>query len=114
MSDYVDLSRVTDLEGVMGAQAGAMVAAMLRSMTSAIEQVEAATAAGELDRATRAAHAARNDALMLGARPLQEALTELEVAARAWDAARTDVALERLRAVWPPTRDQLAAVADPT
>lgn len=95
----------------MGAEAGAIVATMLRSMTSAIEQVESATAAGELDQATRAAHAARNDALMVGARQLQEALSELEAATRNWDGDRAHVALERIREVWPPTRDGLAAVA---
>jgi HPt (histidine-containing phosphotransfer) domain-containing protein len=111
MSAYFDLSRIADLEAVMGARASAIVATMLRSMSSAIEQVESATAAGELDQATRAAHAARNDALMVGARQLQEALTELEAATRSGDADRARDALERIREVWPPTRDGLAAVA---
>jgi HPt (histidine-containing phosphotransfer) domain-containing protein len=112
VSDYFDVSRISNLEAVMGTEAGAIVATMLRSMTSAIEQVESATVAGELDLATRAAHAARNDALMVGAGQLQEALTELEAATRRWDGDRARVALERIREVWPPTRDGLAAVAE--
>jgi HPt (histidine-containing phosphotransfer) domain-containing protein len=112
VSAYFDVSRISDLESVMGQEAGAIVATMLRSMGSAIEQVESATAAGELDQATRAAHAARNDALMLGARELQEALTELEAASRSWDGDRARVALDRIREVWPPTRDGLAAFVE--
>ena len=112
MSAYFDLSRIIELQGVMGSEPAAMVATMLRSMTSAIEQLESATAAGELDRAARAAHAARNDALMVGASRLQEALTELEAAARNSDGDGARVALERIREVWPPTRDGLTAVAE--
>lgn len=111
MSDYIDLSRISQLEDAMGSEAGAIVAMTLHSMTTAIEQVESATAAGELDQATHAAHAARNDALMVGAGQLQEALTALEAATRNWDADGARLALGRIREVWPPTRDGLAAVA---
>jgi HPt (histidine-containing phosphotransfer) domain-containing protein len=87
---------------------------MLTSMTVAIEQLEAAVAAGELEQAIQAAHRARNDALMLSADRLQSALTELEAAARVADEPRTRDALERVRAVWPPTREELAGVAQAT
>lgn len=111
MNAYFDLSRISALQRVMGSEASAIVATILRSMSSAIEQVESATAAGELDGATRAAHTARNDALMVGAGQLQEALSELEAATRNWDEDGAQAALERVRQVWPPTRDGLAAVA---
>ena len=111
MSDYFDLSRINELKDVMGSEVGPIVASMLVTMTGAIEEVEAALAAGELDRATRAAHAARNDALMLGAGPLQRTLSELEAATRLLDEAEARAALERLRKIWPATRAGLAAAS---
>jgi HPt (histidine-containing phosphotransfer) domain-containing protein len=113
VSEYYDLSRIAQLEEVMGSPPGAIVASMLGSMAGAIEEIEAALAAGELDRATLAAHSARNDALMVGAQQLLEALNELEAATRRGDAAGAGGALERVRAVWPPTRDALVASIPP-
>lgn len=109
MSDYFDLARIDELKDLMGSEVGPIVASMLGTMTGAIEEVEAALAAGDLDRATRAAHAARNDALMLGAGPLQRVLTELEAAGRKFDEVEARAALERLRKIWPATRAGLAA-----
>ncbi len=111
MRAYIDLKRISELQGVMGTDTETIVAPMLAGMTTAIEEVEAALTAGDLDRATGAAHSCRNDALMLGAGPLLEALTDLEAATRDFDAGRANDALERLREVWPPTREQLADVA---
>jgi HPt (histidine-containing phosphotransfer) domain-containing protein len=109
MSEYFDLTRIAELKDLMGSEVGPIVAGMLGTMTGAIEEVEAALAAGELDRATRAAHAARNDALMLGAGPLQRALTDLEAATRRLDEGAAGAALARLREIWPATRAGLAA-----
>jgi HPt (histidine-containing phosphotransfer) domain-containing protein len=111
MSAYCDLDQVRRLQDVMGADVASIVASMVAAMTEAIEEVEAGMAAGELDRVTRAAHRCRNDAMMLGARPLLKALTELEAAGREYDAGRATQALGRVREVWPLTRDELAASA---
>lgn len=111
MSDYFDLARIAELQKVMGSEAGTIVASMLTSLTAAIDEVDAAVPAGELDRATQAAHAARNDALMLSAGPLQRALSDLEAAARTGDDTGARAALERVREVWPATRDGLATAA---
>jgi hypothetical protein len=108
MTTYFDLERIAELQDVLGAEAGTIVASMLRNMTAAIDEVEAAFGAGDLDRATQAAHLCRNDALMLGAKPLLDALTALEVATRNQDESRARVALDELRAVWPATRERLA------
>jgi HPt (histidine-containing phosphotransfer) domain-containing protein len=114
MSDYHDREQVRRLQEVMGSDAASIVAPMLAGMTEAIEAIEGGVAAGDLDRVTRAAHAARNDALMLGARPLLEALTELEAASREYDEARAGAALDRVREVWPPTRAELTSLAAPS
>jgi HPt (histidine-containing phosphotransfer) domain-containing protein len=111
VSEYFDLSRIAELQDILGADAQAILSSTLASMTGAIERVEAAMAAGELERAAQDTHRARNDALMLSAGHLQQALTELEAATRASDEAGARVALERLREVWPPTREGLAAAA---
>jgi HPt (histidine-containing phosphotransfer) domain-containing protein len=113
MSSYIDLEQVIRLQGVMGSDLGAIVTSVLTSMTDAIEEVENGMATGDLDRVTRGAHRCRNDALALGARPLLKALTDLETAAREYDSARAGDALTHVREVWPPTRDELAASANP-
>ena len=110
-SEYFDLSRIYELKDLMGSEVGPIVASMLATMTGAIEEVETALAASDLDRATRAAHAARNDALMLGAVPLQQALSDLEAATRLLDEARARAALAQLRKIWPATRAGLAAAS---
>jgi HPt (histidine-containing phosphotransfer) domain-containing protein len=107
---YLDPARIAQLHEIMGAEAPSMLVSMLSSLAAAIEQVDAAVSAGELDPAIQAAHTARNDALMLGAGALQEALRELEAAARDDDDSRARAMLERVREVWPPTRDALAGL----
>ena len=114
MSAYFDPARIAELQDVLGADTKAILSSMLSSMTVAIEQLEAGVAAGHLDEAIQAAHRARNDALMLSAARLQAALSELELAARDADEPRTRDALERVREVWPPTREELAGVARPS
>jgi hypothetical protein len=109
VSAYFDPARIAHLQQILGDDADAMVASMLSSLTGAIERLEEMMAAGELEAAIQAAHAARNDALMLGAGPLQGALSELEAAARDADDPRAQGALERVRVLWPPTRDELAS-----
>jgi HPt (histidine-containing phosphotransfer) domain-containing protein len=113
VSSYIDLEQILRLQGVMGSDAGAIVTSMLTSMTETIEEVEAAAAAGDLDRVIQAAHRCRNDALALGARPLLKALTELETAGREYDKVRARQALLRVQEVWPPTRAELATTANP-
>jgi HPt (histidine-containing phosphotransfer) domain-containing protein len=112
MSDYIDLEQVIRLEGVLGPDVATIVAPMLTGMIEAIGEVEAAMATGDLDRVTRAAHRCRNDAMVLGAHQLLRALTDLEAAARGYDETRATAALEHMREVWPPTRDELLASAN--
>jgi HPt (histidine-containing phosphotransfer) domain-containing protein len=114
MNSEFDLARIAELQQVMGADAATIIASMLASMTSAIEEVETALDAGNLDRVTQAAHRCRNDALMLGAKQLQEALTAIEAATRDHDESRAREALTGLRAVWPSTRERLVEASRAT
>jgi HPt (histidine-containing phosphotransfer) domain-containing protein len=111
VSGYFDLGRINELQELMGTDANALVASALARMTASVEELETKLAAGRLDQAVQPAHACRNDALMLGARPLLDALTALEAAAREADEPRAHDALERVEAVWPATRDGLAGIA---
>jgi hypothetical protein len=107
----LQLGRLAQIQEVMGTALPTIVGGMVQSMTAAIAQVEEAMQEGALDRAAKAAHACRNDALMIGAKQLLAALTELEIAARD---GREDLArgqLVALREAWPDTRDELVRVA---
>jgi HPt (histidine-containing phosphotransfer) domain-containing protein len=107
----LDLERLGQIRQVMGIELSELVGNMLDSMRVAIEQAELAVADGELDQAAKAAHSCRNDALLLGARQLLVILSELERSAREGDRVRTGRALDGLREVWPPTRDELVRIA---
>lgn len=111
MGVYLDLKRIAELQALMGTDLEGIAAMLLTSMSGAIEQVEVALADGQFDRVTQAAHLCRNDALMVGAGQLQEALSELEAAARDSELARARLALDRLSEVWPATREELARAA---
>jgi hypothetical protein len=107
----LELERLEQIQQVMDTGVPEIVAGMLETMSNAVEQVERAMIELDLAAAAKAAHAARNDALLVGARALLGALTEVEEAARGGDATTTGAALLSLRRVWPSTRDELARVA---
>ena len=111
MKIELELGRLAQIQEVMGTAVPELVGGMLETMRAAIEQVELAMSAGRLDHAAKAAHACRNDALMVGARQLLVALTELETAARSELAQDTRTALDALRQAWPPTREELERVS---
>jgi hypothetical protein len=107
----LELERLAQIQEVMGAKLPQIVDGMVASMTTAIEQVEEAMRTGALDCAAKAAHACRNDALMIGAKQLLIALTGLETAARDGQEALARQQLIALREAWPETRAELIRVA---
>ena len=107
----LELQRLAQLEEVMGAKLPEIIGGIVQSLTTAISQLEAAMRAGELDGAAKAAHAARNDALMIGAKQLLVSLTQIETCARDGHADPAEHALIGLRDAWPGTRDELQRVA---
>jgi HPt (histidine-containing phosphotransfer) domain-containing protein len=107
----LELQRIAQLQEVMGAQLGEIIEGIVQSISTAIAQLEEALRAGELDRAAKAAHACRNDALMVGAKQLLVALTEIENCARNGQAPRAHRALLAVRETWPVTREELERVA---
>ena len=103
----LDLERVAKLEGILGSDLPEIVAALVASMSAQIEHAEQALAADRLQDVTQAAHGCRNDALMIGAQPMLSTLNELEAASRSDGLEATHAAMQRLRDVWPETRDEL-------
>jgi len=96
----LDLTRLAQLQPLLGSQLPEIVTGLVRELGVAIGELERAVTAGDLDAAARAAHAARNSALMLDARPLLDALRELENAARAGRSDPVAIGLVGLRAEW--------------
>jgi HPt (histidine-containing phosphotransfer) domain-containing protein len=107
----LEFQRIVQLQEVMGAQLPEIIEGIVQSMSAAIAEVEDALRCGELDRAAKAAHACRNDALMVGAKQLLVALTEIENSARNGQAASAERALLAMRDTWPGTRAELERVA---
>jgi HPt (histidine-containing phosphotransfer) domain-containing protein len=103
----LDLERVAKLESILGSELPEIVASLVGSMSARIAQAEEALADGRIEDLTQAAHACRNDALMVGAQPMLTALNELEEASRADQLEEARAAMQRLREIWPETRDQL-------
>ena len=116
MSEPLDLRRIAELQGLMGDGIDGIVGSLVQSMEQAIDRAGAAVAAGELDEAARAAHLCRNDALMVDAKELLRALSELESAARDHRDDATRAALDQVQLVWQTTRRELeraTSSADP-
>jgi HPt (histidine-containing phosphotransfer) domain-containing protein len=103
----LDLERVANLESILGSDLPEILASLGASMSARIAQAEEALADDRLADVTQAAHACRNDALMVGAQPLLAALSELEDASRGDRLEDAHAAMHRLREVWPETRSEL-------
>jgi len=96
----LDLTRLAKLQPLLGSRLPEIVTGLVRELGVAIDELGRAVTAGDLDAAARAAHAARNSALMLDARPLLNALRELENAARAGRSDTVTTSLVGLREGW--------------
>jgi len=103
----VDLRRLGELQHLMGADTAQILAGLLDSMRGAIERIERSLAGGDLGEAASAAHACRNDGLMIGASELLAVLQVVEQAARRGELTSARAVLTRLREVWTVTREAL-------
>ncbi|MGH2869009.1 MAG: hypothetical protein ACRDNK_15805 [Solirubrobacteraceae bacterium] len=112
MQPELDLGRLAELEGLLGRGVPEIVGTLVTELTSAMAGIEAGVAAGDLDAAAVATHAARNSALMLNAKPMLDALREIEAAARVPNVARARAGLNDLRPVWEALRARLDAEVD--
>ena len=103
----LDLRRLRELAHDLGGELSEVVGALVDELDTALAQIDAALSLGDLDGVSRAAHAARNSALMIDARRLLEELDVVETAARGGDHGAARDGRDRLRARWPALRARL-------
>jgi hypothetical protein len=111
MAGELDLSRLAELQQLLDSGLPEIVDTLLEELDRAVGAIGGALDDGDLATAALAAHAARNSALMIDARPLLTALEALESGARRNDAQATHQAHSRIRETWPPLRSQLEHAA---
>lgn len=111
MAVPLDLKRIAELGGLIGSDLEALLHSLEQSIERSIRELEQALAEEDLDRATYAAHACRNDALIVGAKPLLEALALVESHSRGLRLEPARDAFGRVRGMWPTVRAELERVA---
>jgi hypothetical protein len=107
----LDLTRLDELQQLLGTERAAIVDTLLSELGTALDDVAAGLAAGDLEAVAAATHAARNSALMIDAQPLLTGLGELESCARHEDLVAALAANRRLRRTWPRLRRRLELAA---
>jgi HPt (histidine-containing phosphotransfer) domain-containing protein len=105
--DELDLTRLAELQGLLGIDLPEIVATLVRELETSIGELERAIGAGDLAAAALAAHAARNSALMIDAQPVLNALRDLETAARDDRPEAARAAGQALSQRWPQLRARL-------
>jgi hypothetical protein len=114
MADELDLSRLAELQELLDSELPQIVETLVEELAGALAGVTSALAGSDLPAAALAAHAARNSALMIDARPLLDCLDALESSARRDDADGARKAQRRLETTWPPLRARLRRAAAQT
>jgi predicted lipoprotein with Yx(FWY)xxD motif len=107
----LDLRRLAELQRSLDQTLPEIVATLVQELDRALDAIGPALARGDLAAAALSAHAARNSALMIDARPLLAELDALESSARQHDADGADHARQRLSNNWPPLRAALHRAA---
>jgi HPt (histidine-containing phosphotransfer) domain-containing protein len=111
-NSQLDISRLTELEGLLGTDREAIVGTLMTELTAEIARIHEGLGSGDLPEVAAAAHSARNSALMIDAQPALRVLKQLENCARDGEADGASAAGIRLRRVWPRLRRELARAAD--
>jgi hypothetical protein len=108
----LDAARLSELRVFTAEERREISADAIRAIAELLDELDAAIASRQLAVAAEAAHRARNETLLVGARELCDAFTELEHSARHESKARAAQAARRARAVWPQTRAAIAELAN--
>lgn len=109
--EELDLTALEELRGPLDQDLATIVATLISDTERGLDGVDRALADEDLASAARAAHAARNGALLIDDRALLQALGELETAARRSDLESARAARELLRERWPRVRGALERAA---
>lgn len=108
----LDDGRVRDLSVFTAAELRPICLGVIGAVEEQLDVLARAREAQQLAVAAEAAHRARNEALIVGARELRDAFAALESAARAGEPARAHEAEQLVRELWPETRAAIAALGD--
>ncbi|MGH2914830.1 MAG: Hpt domain-containing protein [Solirubrobacteraceae bacterium] len=107
----LDLARLQELPGALGSTLPEIVSVLVSELSRALSDIDDAIAGEDLAAAAHAAHAARNSALMVDARPLLDRLAELERYARRGELPAAVTAHRALGQAWTPLRAGLERAA---
>jgi HPt (histidine-containing phosphotransfer) domain-containing protein len=108
----LDTERLRDLEIFSQSELEVIGRRAIDEISRHLNAVDDAVAGQDLTVAGEAAHGARNEALLMGARELAEAFQSVEDAARAGDGSGVGEAVGRARALWPSTREAIALATE--
>jgi hypothetical protein len=108
----LDANRLAQLRVFSDAERQAIAKGASTVITDQLDRLEHAFATSDLGAVADAAHRARNETLLVGARQLTSAFGDLEQAARGGEHELARAAAEEVKAIWPPTQvaiDEIAA-----
>jgi ATP-dependent protease HslVU (ClpYQ) ATPase subunit len=111
MGPELDLSRLEELHDLLQADLSELVTQLTARLCDALNRIDCAFAVDDLRAVADAAHAARNEALMVGARRLLKALDAVEFNARDRHSQAAREAMAGVHVIWPDVRAALQSVA---
>ena len=103
----LDGGRLRDLQVFNQTELKEIGRVTIRSIADQLDALDRAVADGDLAAAAEAAHRARNETQLVGARELEEALGSLEAAARLGRGHDAREAAAAARALWPSTSEAI-------
>jgi HPt (histidine-containing phosphotransfer) domain-containing protein len=104
----LDGGRLRDLRVFSEAELREIGRGAISALDDQLATLERALAEGDLQVVAEAAHRARNETLLVGARELGETLQSVEDAARAGRTSLVGEGVATARALWPSTREAIA------
>jgi HPt (histidine-containing phosphotransfer) domain-containing protein len=104
----LDAERLRDLQVFNQKELEDIGRRAIDAISQQLDELDRAVGGQDLAAAGEAAHRARNEALLLGARELAEAFQSVEDATRADLGSGAAEAAVAARALWPPTREAIA------
>lgn len=108
----LDADRLAQLRVFSAAERRAIAKGVASAIIDQLQRLERALASSDLATVADAAHQARNETLLVGARSLTNALADLERAARGGERELARAAAQQVKAIWPAAHaaiDEIAA-----
>jgi hypothetical protein len=107
----LDADRLAQLRVFSRAELNEIATSAATVIADQLKQLDSALARGDLRTAADAAHRARNETLLVGARELTDGFADVERAARDGNPSRARAAAQRVNAIWPATHDAIDRIA---